>query len=167
MRTIVSGIKTPREHFAEVAEHELDKYVVHSPSYLRNTTYFINKLRDVQEPLADDAILFTFDVEKLYPSVPREEGLAACQKALEMRSKPLIPTDFVMDMINTVLDNNNCNFGDRNYLQTDGVAIGSRLGKNFACSYMRTWDEIFQNFRYYHCSTNGLLMMVLEYGRAA
>ena len=51
-----------------------------------------------------------------------------------MRSKPLIPTDFVMDMIKTVL-HNNFNFGDRNYLQTDGVAIGSRLGKNFACSY--------------------------------
>ena len=25
----------------------------------------------------------------------------------------------------------------------------------------------FQNFQYHHCSTNGLLMMVLEYGRGA
>ena len=101
----------------------MDQYVVHSLSYLRDTTDFINKLRDIQELLADDAILFTFDVEKLYPSVPREEGLAACQKALEMRSKPLIPTDFVMDMIKTVLHNNNFTFGDRNYLQTDGVRL--------------------------------------------
>ena len=51
-----------------------------------------------------------------------------------------------MDMINTVLDNNNFNFVDRNYLQTDGVAIGSRLGKNFACSYMRTGDEKLSEF---------------------
>ena len=46
-----------------------------------------------------------------------------------------------MEMIKTVLENNNFSFGDKKYLQKDGVAIGSRLGKNFACSYMRTWDE--------------------------
>ncbi|KAK3089910.1 hypothetical protein FSP39_007586 [Pinctada imbricata] len=141
MRTIVSGINTPTEQFAEVAEHELNQYVESSPSFIRDTTDFINRLRQIEEPLPENAILFTFDVEKLYPSVPREEGLAACQQALEMRAKPLIPTHFVIEMIRTVLDNNNFNFGDRNFLQTDGVAIGSRLGKNFACSYMRTWDE--------------------------
>ena len=99
MRTIVSGIDTPTERFAEVAEYELDQYVVESPSYLRDTTDFINKLREIKEPLPENAVLFTFDVEKLYPSVPREEGLAACREALENRFNPLIPTESVMEMI--------------------------------------------------------------------
>ena len=38
-------------------------------------------------------------------------------------------------------DNNTFGFGNRNYIQKEGVAIGSRLGKNFACTYMRKWDE--------------------------
>ena len=44
-------------------------------------------------------------------------------------------------MIKTVLENNTFKFGDHNYKQTEGIAIGSRLGRNFACSYMRKWDE--------------------------
>ena len=44
-------------------------------------------------------------------------------------------------MIETVLNNNNFGLGDRNYVQTDGIAIGSKLGRNFACAYMRKWDE--------------------------
>ena len=124
MRTIVSGIDTPTERFAEVAEYELEQYVVESPSYLRDTTDFINKLREIKEPLPENAVLFTFDLETLYPSVPREEGLASCREALENRSNPLIPTESVMEMIKTVLENNNFSFGDKKYLQKDGVAIG-------------------------------------------
>ena len=32
-------------------------------------------------------------------------------------------------------------FNNTGYVQTEGIAIGSRLGKNFACLYMRKWDE--------------------------
>ena len=44
-------------------------------------------------------------------------------------------------MIETVLDFNGFGLGERNYRQTDGIAVGSRLGRNFACAYMRKWDE--------------------------
>ena len=37
---------------------------------------------------------FCFDVCKLYPSVPKEEGIAACREALETRTAPLIPTEY-------------------------------------------------------------------------
>ena len=44
-------------------------------------------------------------------------------------------------MLNTVLDNNIFEFEDNHYLQIDGTAIGSKLGKNFACTYMGKWEE--------------------------
>ena len=44
-------------------------------------------------------------------------------------------------MIKVVLDNNNFNLCNKHYIQTNGIAIGSKLGKNFACSDMRKWDE--------------------------
>lgn len=140
-RTIVSGIGTPTEKLAEVTEHELNEFVETSPSYIRDTTDFICKLKEIKEPLPENALLFCFDVAKLYQTVPRKEGLVACEEALAMRSRPLVDTAGVMEIIRTVLDNNTFGFGDKNYIQKEGVAIGSRLGKNFACTYMRKWDE--------------------------
>ncbi|XP_045208770.2 uncharacterized protein LOC123560670 [Mercenaria mercenaria] len=146
LRTIVNGINTPTEKLAEVAEYELNEYVTQSPSYLRDTTDFIDKISQIKQPIPSDTILFCFDVCKLYPSVPRVEGLQACEEGLTKRSKPIIPTRYGLRMIETVLDNNNFNLGQKHYVQTDGVAIGSRLGKNFACSYMQKWDEQLMNF---------------------
>ena len=51
----------------------------------------------------------------------------------------------VLKMIETVLENNVFQFGDIHFIQTEGVANGSRLGKNFACTYMRKWDEQLMN----------------------
>ena len=142
-RTIVSGIDTPTEKQAEVAEHELNQSVEKPLSYIRDTTDFISKLQEihVEEPLPENALLFCFDVCKLYPSIPRREGLAACEKALSARSRPLVDKENMMEMIKTVLDNNAFGFGDRNYIQKECVAIGLRLGKHFACTNMRKWDE--------------------------
>ena len=67
---------------------------------------------------------FCFDVEKLYPSVPRTEGIQACKEALDSRKKPIVPTDNAIEMIETVLDFNGFGLGERNYRQTDGIAIG-------------------------------------------
>jgi hypothetical protein len=140
-RVIVSGVNSATEKIAEVAEHELNEYVVKSPSYLKDTTDFLQKLKEVKTPVDADAILFCFDVRQLYPSVPREEGIEACKEALKVRTNPIVPTKYAVRMIETVLDNNNFNFGDKHFTQTGGVAIGSRLGCNFASAYMRKWDE--------------------------
>jgi len=146
MRTIVNGMNTPTERLAELAEYELNEFVTSSPSYLRDTTDFINKLKDIPTPIPEDTLLFCFDVCKLYPSVPKEEGIEACRIGLNNRSNKIIPTEEVIKMIEVVLNNNNFNLGDKHYIQKKGIAIGSKLGKNFACSYMRTWDEKLKQF---------------------
>ncbi len=145
-RAIVNGRGTATERIAEVAEAQLDEYVKDSPSYIKDTTDFLNKLKEIQQPLPKDIILFCFDVVKLYPSIPKREGLSACEEALNYRTCTEIPTKDVMGMISTVLENNNFCFNGKDYLQTEGVAIGSKLGKNYACTYMRKWDEQLLHF---------------------
>ena len=82
------------------------------------------------------------DVAQLYPSVPRGEGLAACRRALETRTVGNIPTEELIEVNELVLDNNNFQLGEnRNYIQTDGTAIGSKLGRDFACTYMGAWEQ--------------------------
>ena len=146
LRTIVNGIGTPTKKMAEVAEYQLNEYVEQSPSYIKDTTDFLTKLNEINVKLPKGAILFCFDVEKLYPSIPREEGLQACEEALNQRSNQAFSSEAVMDMIRAVLDNNVFHFNSREYIQKDGVAIGSRLGRNYACAYMRKWDEALGKF---------------------
>ena len=146
MRTIANGISTATERMAEMAEHELNEFVEGSPLYIQDTTDFLQKLPEVQQLLPEDTIPFCFDVAKLYPSVPRQEGIQACKEGIEIRKKPLVPTEYVVEIIQTVLDNNVLAFNNTSYVQTVGIAIGSMLGKNFACLYMRKWDEKLREF---------------------
>ena len=134
---------------AEVVEYELREYVEDAPSNIKDTCDFIKKLKEFTSiGLSENCIMSCFDVCKLYPSIPRNEGIEACLEALAVRSDPVIQsTDAVIKLLEAVLDNNSFSLGqDKHYIQTDGVAIGSRLGKNFACCYMRKWDEQLMNY---------------------
>jgi hypothetical protein len=141
MRTIVNGKGTPTENMAGIAEKELEEYVTNTPSYIQDTTDFLNKIENYQKKLDKNTILFCFDVVKLYPSIPKDDGLKESRKALETRKYKKHSTESVMKMIETVLENNLFEFNGKEYCQRNGVAIGSKLGKNFACTFMRHWDE--------------------------
>ena len=142
----MNGIGTPTERMAEVVEKQLEEYVVSFPSYIRDTTDFLRKLEEIKQTLPENAIIFCFDVEKLYPSIPRKEGIEACAEALERRSNTTVRKEAALQMIETVLDNNVFSFNGKQYIQKDGVAIGSKLGRNYACTYMRKWDEELTKF---------------------
>ena len=61
--------------------------------------------------------------------------------ALNTRSDRTIPTEEVIEMIDLTLENNNFEFIGKHYLQIDGTAIGSRLGMNYASTYMGEWEK--------------------------
>jgi hypothetical protein len=48
----------------------------------------------------------------------------------------LLPTTDVLSMIRLVLENKNFSFNGKHYLQVEGTAIGSRLGMNYASTYL-------------------------------
>ena len=54
--------------------------------------------------------------------MPRKEGLEACEEALQARSKSLVGKRAMMEMIQTVLDNNVFGFGDKSYIQKESIA---------------------------------------------
>ena len=146
MRTIVSGRGQATEKLAGLAESQLTEHVESQDSYVRDTGDFLSKLQEIGQPVERNGghrpLMFCMDVAKLYPSVPRREGLDACRVALNERAEANIPTEEVLEVIELVLDNNNFQLGEsRNYRQTEGTAIGSKLGRNFACTYMGAWEK--------------------------
>jgi len=101
----------------------------------------LNKLQQIQQPLPVGTILFCLDVKTLFPSVPRQEARAAVEAALSHRVHPSIPTDDVLAMMDTVLDNKTITFNGILYIQREGTAIGSHLGMNYASTYMGSWEK--------------------------
>jgi hypothetical protein len=44
-------------------------------------------------------------------------------------------------MMDMVLENNNFSFNGKHYVQTEGTAIGSHLGMNYASVYLGLWEK--------------------------
>ncbi|XP_052212148.1 uncharacterized protein LOC127831197 [Dreissena polymorpha] len=141
LRTIVNGRNHPTEKMAEIVENELRDHVTSLPSYVGDTTDFLNKIAQIQQPLPDGTIIFCLDVKALYPSVPREEARAAVTEALNRRVQLEVPTNDMIIMMDTVLNNNTISFNGDHYMQTEGTAIGSHLGMNYASTYMGAWEK--------------------------
>ena len=60
---------------------------------------------------------------------------------MEGRETKTIPTEDLMELSQIVLDCNEFNFEGGSYRQKEGTAIGSKLGKNYACAFMGEWEK--------------------------
>ena len=141
VRTIVNGQNHPTEKLAEFVESQLEENNVSLKSYVKDTTDFLRKLSGIEQPLPNKAKLFCMDVRALYPSVPRKEAREAAKIALENRKDKMVKTEDILALLDSVLENNNFAFNGKNYIQTEGTAIGSKLGRNYACTYMGEWEK--------------------------
>jgi hypothetical protein len=139
-RAYVSGIGTATESVAGLVEFELNEGVKKLDSYVEDSSHFLRLIEDLR--LAPDKFMYTMDVVKLYPSVPREGGREAMLENLERRTDKTIRTRDLLELAELVLQNNEITFHERKALQIDGTAIGSKLGKNYACAYMGKWEEM-------------------------
>ena len=100
-RAYMSGIGTTTESIAGLVEHELNDGVEKLPSYVEDTSDFLRRIEGLK--LEEDEFLFTMDVEKLYPSVPREGGRTAMRENLDSRKDKTIPTEDLMELAEMVL----------------------------------------------------------------
>jgi len=119
LRTIVNGRNHSTEKMAEIVEDELREHVTSLPSYIRDTTDFLNKIKDIPQPHPEGTLIFCLDVKALYPSVPRAEARAAVIEALNGRSNPEIPTEDVR-MIDIYRLREQHDLFQRRTLRTDG-----------------------------------------------
>ena len=156
-RVIINGNKHSTENMTEIVENELAENVRNLNSYIKDTTDFLRKLSEIQQPLPKGAIMFCFDVKALYPSVPRKEARTACQTALQGRTNKSLTTECVLDMLDLVLENNNFSFNDNHYY----------FGMNYACTctFLGDWEkELLQKSEYLPAQYGDMLMIFGGYG---
>jgi hypothetical protein len=147
--TIINGSNHATEKMAKVVEKELSENVRNLNTYIKDTTYFLQKLNNISQPQPNETIMFCLEAKALYLSVSRIEAKSACKTAFENRTTKTISTDSVLEMMDLVLENNNLRFDNKHSLQTDGTAIGSHLGMNYDCTYLGNWEqELYSKSKY-------------------
>ncbi len=87
------------------------------------------------------------DIKSLYTVIPNNYGLLALTHFLDKRPVLEPPTHTLVRLAELVLTLNSFSFNGGFYQQTGGMAMGSRLGPNYACLFVgHVKEQIFQQY---------------------
>ena len=81
-RPIVSACNSATENISKFLDSILHPYVTSLSSYIKDTTDFIKKVKNIKF-CSKDCYLVTLDVSSLYANIPHEDGIQACKSFLE------------------------------------------------------------------------------------
>ena len=139
-RLVISNSGYYTEKISAFVEFHLKPLVQKVKSQIKDTNDFYGKIAGLPL-LADDLILYTLDVEGLYPNIPHDEGLIALRKSLESRGDKTISTDFLMDLAECVLENNIFEHNLSFFKQLRGTTIGTKMAPPYAIIFMGDLEE--------------------------
>ena len=140
-RPIISGCECPTERLSNFVDKLLQPIAQQQRSYLKDTTNFINFIERTKVP--PHTILVSMDVTSLYTNIPQEEGIMTVCKAYEgfHYYNPPIPSRYLKDMLCLILQENSFRFRRKNFLQTHGTAMGTKMAVAFACIFIAHIEE--------------------------
>ena len=141
-RPIVSACGSLTENVSAFIDSTLKPYMESLPSYIKDTTDFINKIRQLPQ-LSKDSFLVTLDVSSLYSNIPHKDGIEACQYFMNNGCKPKESLKCISKLIELVLTKNHFQFNDVDYLQKLGTAMGTRMAPSFASLFMGKFEKEF------------------------
>jgi hypothetical protein len=127
-RPIISQIESVTEYIGHYIDHFLVPIVQNKCTYIKDTTYFINKIESLR-PHAN-CWLVSFDITNMFTNMPINEILLAVRKAYDTFDKSDFkvkcpPTDDLIYLLRSVLENNVFEFDGKLFIQKTGVAIGA------------------------------------------
>ena len=142
-RPVVSSIDCHTEKISHFVDHHLQPLNKALPSYVQDTTDFLQKLRALPEELPEDALLVTMDVRSLYTNVPNQEGIEAVKSYLRARAEPSDRnlSQVIATFLSLILTLNNFVFNDENYVQVNGASMGTKCAPSYASLFMGKFEE--------------------------
>lgn len=140
-RPIISGCDGPTVRLSKFADHFLKPLVNNTPSYVKDSTAFLNRIFQLNNNLPNNIILITIDVKSLYTNIPNEEGIKACINQLNNDNNTNEDINFIQEILTHVLFNNYFEFNGKYYLQTHGTAMGSPMAPSYANLFMGELEQ--------------------------
>ena len=110
------------------------------PSYIRNTTDFLQKLDKVKN-ISNDYLLVTLDVKSMYTNIPNNEDIKAVKEAYGNHPTKKVATKVIITFLSLILTLNNFVFNSINYLQIMGCAMGTICAPAYANIFMAQFEK--------------------------
>ena len=134
-RLIVSSNGAPTESFSRFVACFHQPLTTSLPSYIRDTTDFINWLRRLP-PLPPGTLVVTLDVSSLYTNIPHEDGIKTCEEFLNQRELLVPTTADLCHLVRLLLTMNCFLLKENHYLQVHGTAMGTHMVPSYAILFM-------------------------------
>ena len=131
-RPIISGCERLTERISSFVDNLLQPIAKAQKSYVKDTTHFINFIENTK--VTENTVLVSMDVTSLYTNIPQEEGMNTVCIAYEKfyGEKLPIPIQHLREMLRLILKETSFQFNGKNYLQTHGTAMGTKMAVAFA-----------------------------------
>ena len=142
-RPIVSSNSHPTERISQFVDYHLQPLVTKLPSYIKDTTHFLNKLNSIgQLPSANNGVLLvTLDVASLYTNIPHNDRIQACSDFLDKLVNPTIKTTRLCDLIRMILTNNTFTLNGQHYRWINGTAMGTKMAPSYANLFLGNFEQ--------------------------
>ena len=137
-RPVISSINCHTANISKFVDYHLQEHVKKLPSYVKDTTDFINKISDLTIP--EDSILVTMDVSSLYTNIPNNEGIESIKETLTSNKCAGTLIHVITTFLTLILTLNNFIFNGQHYLQTKGCAMGTKCAPSYANLFMGQFE---------------------------
>ena len=137
-RPIISDCSSESYTVSEYIDHFLQPIASKHESYLKDTSDFLNKLKQVK--INESSLIVTMDVESMYTNIDHESGLAAVKKAFQNHPDPCRPDQEILDLLELSLKNNDFQFNGETFLQVKGTAMGKKFAPSYANIFMADFE---------------------------
>ena len=145
-RPIISACSCPTELISSFLDKKMAPFVKSLPTYIKDTNHALNILKQFSFP-GNNKFLFTMDITSLYTVIPNNEGLLALKYFFDQRTVKEPSTDTLLRLAELVLTLNCFTFSGEIFKQINGVAMGTKMGPNYANLFVGFVEEqIFNQF---------------------
>lgn len=137
-RPIVSDTNSESSRVAEYIDHFINPLSIKNFSYVKNSYDFVEQIRNTE--FDKDCLLVTGDVKSLYTNMDIDRMVKVTEEALRANPDQRRPDKELIDLLEFTLKNNDFQFGEKQYLQTCGTAMGKRYAPALANLYLKKLD---------------------------
>ena len=142
-RPIVSACSCPTENISAYLDEVMAPLVRGLSSYVKDTNHALQIFDSFHFDPGNDkrCFIFTMDIKSLYTVIPNDCGLKALAHFLDKRPVLQPATSTLTRLAELVLTLNTFSFNGAFYRQVAGVAMGSKMGPNYACLFVGYMEE--------------------------
>ena len=143
MRPIIAGPTCPTHRLSNFVDIVLKPLTSKVKSFVRDDLDFLTHLPN---ELSFESMFVTYDVNSLYTNIPHKDGLLSVKYWIDKYPElidPRFTSEFLMEAVNFILNNNTFHFDDNYYLQKCGTAMGTKMAPTYATLFMGYLEEKF------------------------